>query len=390
VGTAELVVVGVLNLIAKGMAISASTAGTLVSAYALGVSIGGPLLAAVSIRLSRRNLLWLSMAGYVVGNLLAAVAANFGMLVVVRALAGSLHGLFIGVAFAVGVGLVPRDRMGRAISVVLGGITVSHVIGVPIGTLMGQSLGWPAAFATVVVLGVIALAAALLFVPQVANTGVGGFAAQARYALAPRVLAVLLIAFLLLGGQFAALTYLTPFLANVTGISGGLVSAFLLAYGIANAAGTFIGGWAADRSAARTLIGANVLLIVALGMLYLVGSVPFLVVLALCLCGLTGFGLVPSLQYRVVSLAGPVRDVAATLPASAANAGIAVGALVGGWALAHHGPSAPVLAGMVICAIAVPVTCLTALLRVPAIAADTREPVARLVPAAESTPLASG
>ncbi len=353
VGSAELVVVGILTLIARDMAVSISTAGTLVTAYALGVSAGGPILTAVSIRLGRRLLLRLALAFYVAGNVLAVAAVNFGVLLLARMLTGALHGLFIGVAFAVAAGLVAPERQGRGISMVLGGIAVSTVLGVPLGTLIGQELGWQAPFAAIVVLGLVALVATLV-IPPVPNTGSGGFAAQARHALAPRVLAVLGLGVLIMGGQFATLTYLALFLEQVTGVPGPAVSVFLLAYGIANAVGTFAGGWAADRNAARTLVLANMLLVLALGALYLAGSVPIVVAVALCVWGLAGFGLVPSLQYRVVSLAGPGRDFAATLPASAVTAGIALGALAGGWAVSNHGASAAALAGLVICAAALP------------------------------------
>ena len=355
VGSAELVVVGILTLIARDMAVSISTAGTLVTAYALGVSAGGPILTAVSIRLGRRLLLRLALAFYVAGNVLAVAAVNFGVLLLARMLTGALHGLFIGVAFAVAAGLVAPERQGRGISMVLGGIAVSTVLGVPLGTLIGQELGWQAPFAAIVVLGLVALVATLV-IPPVPNTGSGGFAAQARHALAPRVLAVLGLGVLIMGGQFATLTYLALFLEQVTGVPGPAVSVFLLAYGIANAVGTFAGGWAADRNAARTLVLANMLLVLALGALYLAGSVPIVVAVALCVWGLAGFGLVPSLQYRVVSLAGPGRDFAATLPASAVTAGIALGALAGGWAVSNHGASAAALAGLVICAAALPLS----------------------------------
>jgi DHA1 family inner membrane transport protein len=380
VGSAELVVVGVLNLIARDMAVPISTAGTLVTAYALGISVGGPILTAVSIRFGRRPLLRLALAAYVAGNMLAVVAANFGMLLVARILTGALHGLFIGVAFAVAASLVPPERLGRGISMVLGGIAVSTALGVPLGTLIGQELGWQAPFVAIVVLGLVALVATLLVIPPVPNTGSGGFAAQARHALAPRVLAVLGLGVLIMGGQFATLTYLALFLEQVTGVSGPVVSVFLLAYGIANAVGTFAGGWAADRNAVRTLMLANMLLVLALGALYLTGSVPVLAALALCGWGLVGFGLVPSLQYRVVSLAGPGRDLAATLPASAVTAGIAVGALAGGWAVSHHGASAAALAGLATCAAALPVTWATGFLKPPPISdqpsADTLSPAA--------------
>jgi DHA1 family inner membrane transport protein len=365
VGSAELVVVGVLNNIATDLRVSISTAGTLVSSYALGISIGGPVLNAVSIRFGRRVMLWLSLATYTLGNVVAVTAVNFGMLVAARVITGALHGLFIGVAFAVAAALVTPQRMGRAISIVFGGIAVSTALGVPLGTLIGQEFGWRATFTALVILGVATLVIAVLFIPAVPNNGVAGFTAQARHALAPRVLALLGVGFLLLGGQFATLTYLTVFLLDVTHISTGVISIFLLAYGIANAIGTFAGGWAADRSATKTLVTANVLLVIALGMLYLAGSIPILVTIALALWGLVGFGLVPSLQYRIVNLAGRGRDFAATLPASAVTLGIATGAIIGGRAVANHGPSGAVAAGLIISAAALPAVVATSWLKTP-------------------------
>lgn len=366
-GTAELVVVGILNLIAQDMAVSISTAGQLVTVYALGMSIGGPILTALTARLGRRFLLWLSLAIFIAGNVLAVVAVGFGMLIVARTVMGSVHGLFVGVALAVAAGLVPPERQGRAISVVVGGLAVSTVLGVPLGTLIGQALGWQAAFIAIVVLGVVALVSTLVLVPPVENTGTAGFTAQARHALALRVLAVLGVGFLLMCGQFTALTYLTPFLEEVTGISGAPVSAFLLAFGVATFVGTLAGGRAADsRGATTTLVVCNVVLILAFGALYLVGSTPILVALTLAAWGVVGFGLVPSLQLRVVTLAGPDANLAAALPVSAFNAGIAAGALVGGWALAGWGVAAVVFAALMICAIALPATWATRFLKVPA------------------------
>lgn len=380
IGTAELVVVGMLNLIAADTHKSVSTAGTVVTAYAVGVSVGGPLLTVLTVRMRRSLLLRLALAAYVAGNLLAALSAGFGMLVAARTVAGATHGLFIGVSFAVGAGLLPREHLGRAISVVFGGVTLSHVIGVPAATLIGQHWGWRAAFLAVAALGVVALAGTLVVIPRIDNVGVSDVAGQARHAFAPRVLAVLGVGFLLMCGQFAALTYLAPFLSDVTGVPDRLISLFLVVYGVANAAGTFIGGRAADRNAGRTLILANAVLILALGLLYVAGSVALVVALALCLCGLSGFGLVPSLQHRVIRLAGPGGDLAASLPASAANAGIAVGSVLGGWALADHGAGAAVIAGVLVCAVALPCTWLTASLREPASADLGRGDPISLVP----------
>ncbi|ETK30538.1 MFS transporter [Microbispora sp. ATCC PTA-5024] len=363
-GMAELLVVGVLDLIARDFEVSLSSTGTLVTSYAFGLAVGGPVLTALTIRLSRRRLLSFSMAAYVLGNVVMAFAGHFAVLLAARAVTGAVQGLFIGVAFAVGASVVTPDRMGRAISIVIGGVAVSIALGVPIGTLIGQGLGWRGAFLAVVGLGLVALVALVALVPTVTGTGVEGLRAQARFALAPRVLAMLVVGFLLLGGQYAALTYITPFLQQVTGVSGAWISAFLLAYGAATAVGAFAGGWAADRNAARTLGLANLVLVGALGALWLNGTVPVLVALALLVWGLVGFGLVPSLQYRVVDLAGPGRDLAATLPASAVNTGIAVGALAGGWSLDSFGPASVVVTGLLVCLVALPATWASGLLKV--------------------------
>jgi DHA1 family inner membrane transport protein len=365
IGTAELLVVGVLNLVAQDMQVSVSTAGQMVTAYALGISVGGPIVSALTTRFGRRFLLVAALAAYVIGNVVAVAAVGFGMLIVARVLTGSIHGLFIGVASVVAASLVPPERQGRAMGMVFGGIAVATVLGVPLGTLIGQGLGWRAAFVGVVILGVLALIATLLLVPTVPARGNAAFGAQARAAFAPRVLGMLGVGLLLIGGQFTVFTYLAPFLQDITGISGGLISVFLLAYGLASAIGTFIGGRFADRGAARTLIVANLVLVAAFVVLYLIGATPILVALVLAVWGLVGFGLVPSLQLRVITLSGPGADLAATLGASAVNAGIAGGAVFGGWVLSQYGVHAVVLAGLIICAVAFPATWAASFLKPP-------------------------
>lgn len=322
----------------------------------------------------------MALGAYLAGSVLALVSVNYGMLLVARVVTGSVHGLFVGAAFAVAAGLVPPERAGRAISVVFGGIAVSTVLGVPLGTLIGQAVGWRSAFLAIVALGVVAFVSTLVFVPPVPNVGTGGLAVQARHALAPRVLAVLVVGFFLMAGQFAALTYLAPFLETVTGVSGPLVGVFLLAYGMANAVGTFAGGWAPDHGATATLVACNAVLVLALAALYVVGSAPIPVALALGMWGLVGFEMVPSLQYRAVGLAGAGSDLAATLPASAVNAGIAFGALAGGWAVANFDASAAVLVGAAICAVVLPATWATGFLRNPGVALPSAPNDTRGVP----------
>ncbi|HEX6445132.1 MAG TPA: MFS transporter, partial [Streptosporangiales bacterium] len=375
VGTCELVVVGLLDRIAASMAVPISTAGQLVTAYALGIGLGGPLLAALTVRFGRRRLLVLTLVAFLAGNAVTAGAAGYGMLLAARIATGAIQGLFIGVASMVAAGLVPSQRRGQAMSMVFGGIALATVLGVPVGTLLGQVWGWRAVFAAIVGLGVLALACALVLVPDTAGQPPVRFGPQARAGFAPPVLAMLGVGVLVIGGQFTAFTYVTPYLRQVTGISTSAVSAFLLVYGVASAAGTFAGGRLADRSATATLVTANALLVLALGGFYLAGANRGLVGLTLAAWGLTGFGLVPSLQLRTVSLAGSGGDLAATLGASAVNLGIALGAFLGGRVAAGPGVHAVALTATIVVAIALPATWATRRFRSAHASAVPVEPV---------------
>jgi DHA1 family inner membrane transport protein len=365
-GSAELLVVGVLNLIAADLGVSISAAGTLVTGYALGLAIGGPILTALTIRLNQRTVLAGSLLLFVLGNLVAVLTTDFGLFLAARTFTGAVQGLYIAAAFGAGVAVVPPERMGRAIAVVISGISVSAALGVPLGTLVGQMLSWRGSFTAIVVLSVIVLIATVALVPSVPATGATA-TDQARHAFAPRVLAVLASGLLVFAATYAALTYIVPFLESVTGISGGLISVFLLAYGVAAAVGSFGGGRFADRNAARSLIIGTVGVAACLLLLLLAGTSAILVGLALLAWGAFGFGLTPSEQYRVVSLAGPGAGLAQSLPASAVNVGIALGSLAGGAAIDGSTASAAVLTGLVIAVIAVVAVWATSFLRPPAV-----------------------
>jgi DHA1 family inner membrane transport protein len=381
-GSAELLVVGVLNLIADDLQVSIPGAGTLVTAYALGLAVAGPILTALTIKLGKRTILVGSLVLYVLGNLVPVFGSSFALFIVARVFTGALQGLFVGVAFVAATSIVPPERMGRAISAVLAGFSVSAALGVPLGTLVGQALGWRGSFVAVAVLGVVALLATVTLVPPVPSTGAGA-GNQAKYAFAPRVLAVLGLFVLVMTAQYSALTYIVPFLENVTGISGTLVSIFLLAYGVAIAAGTFGGGRFADKNAARTPIVATVGVVASLLALFVVGAWAFPVILALLAWGVFSFGMVPSVQYRVVSLAGPGGALAASLPASAANAGIALGSVAGGVAIGSFTASSAVLTGVIIAAIAVPAAWATSFLEPPVVEESAEAPVVAADPAPE-------
>jgi MFS transporter, DHA1 family, inner membrane transport protein len=378
-GSSELLVVGVLNLVAGDLSVSVSTAGTLVTGYALGLAIGGPILTALTIRSNRRTILCGTLVLAMACNAVVAFSTSYDLTLVARTLNGALAGLFDAAAFAAGIAVVPRERAGRALAVVISGVAVATAVGVPLGTLLGQALGWRGSYTAIVVLIAITLIATVALVPSVPSTG-GGVDGQARFAFAPRVLAVLALCALVFGAAFAALTYIVPFLQQVTGASGALISVFLLAYGVATAVGSFGGGRFADRNAGLTLVVATVGTAGSLAALYLLGTNPFLVALLLLALGAFVMGSGPSLQYRVVALAGPGGQLAQSLPASAINLGIAFGSFAGGVALGALSTSAAVLTGLAIAVVAVPVAWATRRLEPPVVEepapAATGEPVA--------------
>jgi len=370
-GCAELLVVGVLDLIAADLRVSIPAAGTLVTAYALGIAIGGPVLTALTIRLNKRVVLIGSVVVFIVAILVPVLVPSFGLFVAARAVAGAVQGLFIAVAFVTAMSVVPAERAGRAISMVLSGVAVSAALGVPLGTLLGQGLGWRGSFVAIVAFAVLALFAAVALVPSVPSTG-DDVVGQARYAFAPRVLAVLGLNCVVFASLYSALTYIVPFLQEVTGITGATVSLFLFAYGAATAVGSFGGGRFADQNAARTLIVATIGTAVALLALYLVGSSPVLVALVLLVWGVFAFGMTPSLQLRVVGLAGPGGQLASSLPASAVNVGVAVGPIVGGVAISRS-PSAPVLVGLGIAVLGIAVAWATSYLKPPVVEEEAKQ-----------------
>ena len=371
-GSAELLTAGLLTQISSGLGVSVPAAGALFSAYALGLALGGPLLTAATIRLDRRPVLVGSMALFAIMVLAPAALPHFGWFVATRLVAGALQGLFLAAAFTTATAVVSPERVGRALAVVIAGFSISTVLGLPLGVLVGSVLGWRGALLMVGVLALLAtglLVAVILGVPGSRVSATSG----PRHALAPRVLAMLALSLTLFAAPGAVMCYLLPLLEHVTGVSGPLVSAILVAYGVANVAGSFLGGRLADTNAARALVLVTLGLVTSSAVLFLARAQPLLAVAAIIAWAVFASSAPASVQYRSVSLAGPAGGLVASLPASAASAGIALGSTASGAAYTVAGPSAVILTGMVIALAAL------------ALAVATR----RLHPPADPTPQAS-
>ncbi|MEU6136919.1 MFS transporter [Nocardioides sp. NPDC047086] len=352
-GCAEMLVMGMLDLMAADLAVSVSAVGVLVSANALGIAVGGPLLTFLTARLDRRPVLLAAFTTFTGLNLLPALGADLDLFVAARVVIGAVEGLFIAAAITTATSIVPPERAGRAMAVVISGFAVSGAVGMPLGRLLGEAVGWRASFLAVVLASAAALLVAVLVVPRVPAESHVGMLGQLRLAFAPRVLAVLAVGVLLFAGVSAALTYLVPFLSDVAGVSGPWIGACLLGYGIAAAAGSFAGGGFADIGAARALTVGTVGTSAALVALVLWGTSPVVAVLAVLGLGMCSAGITTPWQHRVEHLAGPGAILAASLPASAGNLGDAIGAFGGGRAITAGGIPAALLVAAVLAAVAV-------------------------------------
>lgn len=336
IGTTEFISVGLLPLIANDLEIPVTTAGLTVSLYALGITIGAPILTSLTSSMSRKSLLLWIMVIFIIGNGLAASATSIGVLLVARVISALSHGIFMSIGSTIAADLVPENKRASAISIMFTGLTVATVTGVPFGTFIGQQFGWRMAFILIIVVGVIAMIANSILVPAALRKGTKtSFTDQIKIVTNSRLLLVFIITALGYGGTFVVFTYLTPILQEITGFKEGTVAVILLGYGIAIAIGNMIGGKAANKNPIHALF--YMFVAQALVLFILLFTAPFKIagLITIFLMGLFAFMNVPGLQVYVVMLAEryvpAAVDVASALNIAAFNAGIAMGSFLGGF-----------------------------------------------------------
>ncbi|MFH5186828.1 MFS transporter [Paenibacillus sp. TAB 01] len=335
IGTTEFISVGLLPLIAEDLHISVTTAGLTVTLYALGVTFGAPVLTALTSSISRKTLLFWIMIVFILGNSLAAVSSGIGLLLTARVISALSHGIFMSIGSTIAADLVPENRRASAIAMMFSGLTVATVTGVPLGTYLGQQWGWRAAFIAIVAVGIVALIANMILVPSQLRKGAKIMLRdQVKLVTNGRLLLVFAITALGYGGTFVVFTYLSPLLHDITGFQEKTVAAILLLYGIAIAIGNAIGGKAANRKPVNALF--YMFAVQALVLLILAFTAPFKTagLITIFFMGLLAFMNVPGLQVYVVMLAERYTpksvDVASAINIAAFNAGIAIGAYLGG------------------------------------------------------------
>ncbi|WP_030244853.1 MFS transporter [Streptomyces sp. NRRL S-350] len=334
IGTTEFVVMGLLPRIADDYGVSIPDAGLLVTGYALGVVIGAPLMTALGTRVSRKTMLMLLMALFVAGNLLSAFAPNFPLMLAGRLVTSLAHGAFFGIGSVVAADLVAPERKAGAIATMFTGLTVANIVGVPLGTFIGQAVGWRTTFGVVAALGVVGLLGIARLVPALPRPEGAHLRRELTAFRNPQVLLAMAMTVLGFGGVFAAITYIAPMMTRVAGYSDGAVTWLLVLFGVGMFLGNLLGGRFADRKLMPLLYTTLGGLAVVLALFTLTAHDKVLAAATILLVGALGFATVPPLQKRVLDQAHGAPTLASAVNIGAFNLGNALAAWLGGIVIA--------------------------------------------------------
>ncbi|MCC3704455.1 MFS transporter [Rouxiella badensis] len=333
IGTTEFAPMGLLPTIATGVGVSIPTAGLLISAYAIGVMIGAPLMTLFMSRYRRKSALVLLMGIFVIGNLLSAIAPNYTLLLLSRVVTSFSHGAFFGLGALVATSLVPVEKRGSAVAIMFSGLTIANIGGVPVATMIGQTIGWRTTFAATAVLGVIAMIGIAKTLPK----GEAGKMPEVKKELSvlvrPVVLRSLATTVLGAGAMFTLYTYITPILERLTHASGEFVTAMLMLIGVGFTLGNYISGKLVDRSVDGTLILFFSLLAASMFIMPFSVTSHIGAAVSMVLWGMMSFGLIGPLQMRVMDAAHEAPGMASSVNIGAFNLGNALGAALGGGVL---------------------------------------------------------
>ncbi|MFI2282272.1 MFS transporter [Nocardia beijingensis] len=351
IGTTEFVTMGLLPDIASAVHVSEPTAGHAVSAYALGVVIGAPLIAALCARVPRKRLLVALMVAFTVGNAATVLAPSFGTLVIARFVSGLPHGAYFGVASLAAATLAPAGQRAKAVAAVMLGLSAANVVGVPAATWLGQHLGWRDAFVVVALIGVTTVAALLRFVPELTGITMTNPMTELGALRRPQVLLTLLVGAVGFGGMFAVYTYIATTLTDVAGMRTGAVPLVLMLFGVGMVIGNIVGGVLADRGVDRAVGLSMIAMTVILGGFVAAAHNPYTAAFGALLVGASGAALAPGLQTRLMDVAADAQTLAAALNHAALNIANAAGAWLGGLVIAAGlGYTAPAVVGAALAA----------------------------------------
>lgn len=330
IGTTEFVIMGLLPDVASDLGVSIPGAGWLVTGYALGVAIGAPFMALATARLPRKAALVALMGVFIIGNLLCALATDYNVLMFARVVTALCHGAFFGIGSVVAANLVPANRRASAVALMFTGLTLANVLGVPLGTALGQVYGWRSTFWAVTVIGVIALIGLIRFLPIKRDEEKLDMRAELAALKGAGIWLSLSMTVLFSASMFALFTYVAPLLGDVTGVSPRGVTWTLLLIGLGLTLGNILGGKLADRRLAATLMGVFAAMAVISTALSWTSTALIPAEITLFLWATAAFAAVPALQVNVVSFGRAAPNLVSTLNIGAFNLGNALGAWVGG------------------------------------------------------------
>ena len=327
-GTTEFLMMGLLPEVADDLGVSIPRAGLIISAYALGVVVGAPTLTALSVRFPRKNVLVGVMVLFSLGHLAIALAPTYEALLVARFVTALAHGSFFGVGAVVATAVAGPARAARAIALMFTGLTVANIVGVPLGTALGQVVGWRVAFGSVAAFGILTAVALLVWVP-LDRSRTTSLRAEFGAFKRPQVLLALATTTIGCGALFAVYSYVAPILTEVSGFSSGAVVWVLVGYGVGTTIGTLIGGSLGDRFPMATVVGSLAAVAAVLGVLLLTSGSKVGAVLTLFAFGVVAFMISSPLQNRVIAASGGAALLVSAANQAAFNTANALGAWLG-------------------------------------------------------------
>lgn len=334
IGLTEFGIVGLLPEISADFSVTESTAGFLVSGYALAVAFGAIALTAAFSRVERKKVLLGLVVLFIVGNLISALAPTYAVMLVGRIVAALCHGGFFGVGAVVAAGMVEEKKKAGAISLMFAGLTVANVIGIPFGTFIGQQFGWRSTFWVITALGIVTFLGIQLLVQRSAAPETAGLRSELGVLRRPQVLLSAVVSILTFGGLVGAYTYIAFTLTEVSGFATGTVPWLLLLFGAGTFIGNLVGGRLADKALDRSLLVILLGLVIVLVAFALSATLWWAALIAMFLLGAVGFATAPGLQLRIMHFADDAPTVASGTNIAALNVGNAIGAWIGGVAIA--------------------------------------------------------
>lgn len=330
IGMTEFVIMGLLPNIARDFDVTVSQAGQLITGYALGVAIGGPIIVMLTIKWNRKYLLIVLMGIFIIGNLTASFSPNYGFMMTSRIITSLAHGSFFGIGSILAASMVRPEKRASAMALMFMGLSMSNILGVPFGTLIGQNFGWPMTFIIISIIGALALIGIIIFVPMQRETIKSSVLNELQILKEKRLWLTLAVTLFGFSSVFVYFTYISTVLIDVSNVQENLISYLLIIFGIGVTLGNVVGGKLADWNLNKALKIIFIVFILYFILLYFVQMNSILMVAGIFFFGLIGFSMSPSLQFKSTLISQDAPTLASTLNQSAFNLGNALGAFIGG------------------------------------------------------------